>query len=81
MQMDKMTSQATNMAIALLCALQACKENESDVECTSDKIDRGEYESASLYHFKLREERLVHTRKQDFKRLLTACTKLIINEA
>ena len=76
-----MTSKATGMAIALLCALQACKEDECDVECTSDTIDRGEYESASLYHFKRREQMLVHTRKQDFKRLLTACTKLIINEA
>ena len=61
----RMTSNVTNVAIAILCELQAAKEdNESVVE----------YERPAYFG-------RTHTRVADFKRLLVACTKLVVNES
>ena len=87
--MENLTDEATGMAMDLLAALRnsakkkAMQKRENDelveVLASSEMVDRGEYPPAHYHAQKM--ERLNERRKADFKRLLTACTKLIVNEA
>tara|TARA_R110000751_G_scaffold6749_1_gene28502 strand:- start:75 stop:290 length:216 start_codon:yes stop_codon:yes gene_type:complete len=64
----RMTSNVTNVAIAILCELQAAKEDN----VTSEVVEK--YERPAYFG-------RTHTRVADFKRLLVACTKLVVNES
>ena len=90
--MENLTEEAAGLAMDLLAALRDSarkkamqrRENDEPVEilASSEMLDKGEYPTTRMptrYEWKLK--RLEERRKADFKRLLTACTKLVVNEA
>lgn len=81
--MNQMTSKATDIAIALLCKLQNQQDSDGKPAGFSDEdmeAREAEFPGARPYR-QTRYERRTDTRTADFKRLLVACTKLIVNEA
>jgi hypothetical protein len=72
-----MTSNVTNVAISLLCELQAGKEDRHEAVAREDGMEEFTLSKATSRRYRGSPD----TRTADFKRLLKACTTLIVNES